>query len=123
MRRCAADRVGGEEPFEALGVARRCAVADIHIAATDELRLRRHADLVAGIIVADRRADGVRAVAAVVAGRDGVRPANAAAGVNAVVPVVIVVGGGAVPAAVMRLERVVRPADAGVGAADHDALA
>ncbi len=122
MCRSAADRVRGKEPFEALGVGRGRADADIHVAATDELRLRCHADLVGAVIVADRGANRVRAVTVVVAGRGSVRPADAATRVNAVVPVIIVIRRGAIPAAVMRLERVVGPTDAGVSSADHDAL-
>jgi hypothetical protein len=53
-------------------------------------------------------------VAVVVAGGRGVRAAGAAAGVDAVVPVVVVVRGHAVPAAVVGLEGLVVPTDAGV---------
>ena len=52
-----------------------------------------------------------------------VGPANAAAGVNGIVPVVIVIGVDAVPAAVVRLERVMRPANASIGTGNHDSLA
>src|SRR4029434_1827318 len=89
----AADRVGGKKPFEALRVSRRRNDADIHIAATDKLRLRRHSDLVAGSVVADGCADSVRSVPAVIARRRGVWPANAATGMDAVVPVEIMIGG------------------------------
>ena len=43
--------------------------------------------------------------------------------VNCIVPVVIVIGGDAVPAAVVRLERVMRPALAGISASNRDSLA
>ena len=42
---------------------------------------------------------------------------------DGVVPVVIVIGVLAVPTAVMRLERVMRPANAGVRAGDNNVLA
>ena len=41
---------------------------------------------------------------------------------NGVVPVVIVIGVLAVPTAVMRFERVMRPANAGVRAGNHNVL-
>ena len=41
---------------------------------------------------------------------------------DGVVPVVIVVGRYSVPAAVMRFERVMRPANAGIGARHNDVL-
>ena len=51
-----------------------------------------------------------------------VRTANATAGMNGVVPVVVVIGVYSVPAAIVRLERIVCPANAGIGAGNHDTL-
>ena len=110
------------EELEALRVGRRGAVALVHVPAADPLRARRDADLVPGAVVSDRRSRRVRAVRVVVAGHRAVRAADAAARVDRVVPVVVVVGRGAVPAPVVRLERVVRPAHPGVLVADHDSL-
>ena len=45
-----------------------------------------------------------------------------AAIVNRVVPVVIVIGVGSVPAAIMRLKRVMRPTLAGIGAGNNNVL-
>src|SRR5439155_16327923 len=86
------------------------------------------ADLVVGTVVTRRRAGGVRAVTVVVARRYRVEPARVRAvavdvAVDRVVPVVVVVGDAAVPAAVMRLEGVVGPAHARLLVADHDSLA
>ena len=47
----------------------------------------------------------------------------AAAGMDRVVPVVIVIGVLPVPATVVRLERVMRPANASIGAGNNDVLA
>ena len=43
--------------------------------------------------------------------------------VNGVVPVVIVVGHCSVPAAIVTLKRVMRPANAGISGSDHESLA
>ena len=43
--------------------------------------------------------------------------------VDGIMPVVIVIGGDSVPAAVVRLERVMRPALAGISASNRDSLA
>jgi len=117
------DRVRGEEPFEALRVSRRRTDTDIHVAATNELGLRSHADLISPTIVADGRADGVSAMAAIIARHKGIWPAGAAARVDAVVPVEIMVGNDAIPTAVMRLEGVMRPPNTGVCPTHYDALA
>ena len=93
-------------------------------AAGDPLCAGRHPDLVANTVIADHSASGVAAVAVVVArlmanrcrmGRHAV--------MNGVMPVVIVVGGLSVPAAVVRLKRVMRPANTGIGASNNNSLA
>src|SRR5690606_37789039 len=66
---------------------------------------------------------GMGAVAVVVAGNLRTGATAGVGRVHAIVPVVVVVGGGAVPAAIVRLQRVVLPADAGVLPRDDHALA
>ena len=74
-------------------------------------------------VVTDHRARGVRAVSLVVARERRIVPARVTDAVmNGVVPVVIVIGVLSVPAAVVRLERVMRPAHAGVRAGDDNVL-
>ena len=71
-------------------------------------------------IVADRGASGVAAMEEVIARLRANRyRRDAAAGVNGVMPVVIVIGRYPIPAAVVRLKRVMRPANTGIGAR-HD---
>jgi len=121
--RRAVDWVRRQEPFHALDVSCRRAVAHIHVAATDPLRTGRHPDLVAHAVIADRCACGVAAMKEVVARKLRIIPARVADAVmNGVVPVVIVIGGYSVPAAIMRLKRVMRPANTGIGARNHNVL-
>ncbi len=113
-----------DHELEALAVAGGRAGALVHVAAGHPLRAGGDADLIAAAVGADGAAGGVRAVEVVVARLLRVVAAGVAgAVVDGVPPVVIVVGRGAVPAAILRLERVVRPAHAGVLAGDDDALA
>src|SRR5437764_7001989 len=63
------------------------------------------------------------AVTAVVARCHGVGPTYTATGVNGVVPVKIVVRGGAIPAAILRLKRDMGPALARVLVTDYYPLA
>ena len=63
----AVNRIRREEKFHALDVSGRRAVAFIHVTATDPFCARRHADLVARAIIADRGAGGVRAVKEIIA--------------------------------------------------------
>src|SRR5439155_9213472 len=93
-----------------------------HVTASNPLCARRHADLVGPAIVSDRCAGCVRAVEEIITRLWRVRSANAATGMNAVMPAKIVIGVDSVPAAVMRLERVMRPANTGIGAGNHDSL-
>ena len=110
-----------KEKFHALDVPRRCAVTLIHVTATDPFCAGRHSNLVGAAIVADRRASRVRAVEEIITRLLRIIPARIAyAVVNGVVPVKIVIGVDAVPASVVRLERVMRPANTGVGAGNHD---
>src|SRR5690606_9443717 len=88
----------------------------------DPAGARRHADLVRAAVVADHGAHGVGTVSIVVAGFRGVRATTAAAAVHGVMPVVIVVCGGAVPAPILLLQRRVVPVVAGVLSGHHHAL-
>ena len=95
----------------------------VHVAATNPLRAGRHPDLVAHAVVTDHCAGGVAAVAVVIARERRIIAARVAYAVmDSVVPVVIVIGILSVPAAVVRLERVMRPANTGVRAGDHNIL-
>src|SRR5690606_9441174 len=100
--------------------------ASFHVAAADPARLRRHPDLVAGAIVAHHRAHGVGAVIVVIAGRNSIQTAWVAAcanqGVDRIVPVVVVLGTAAVPAAITVLQGSMIPPVTGVLAGDHHAL-
>ena len=111
------------EKLKTFGVGRRCAVALVHITATNPLRPGSDSNLVARAVVTGSAAGGVRAVAAVIARRLVVGATDAATGMDGVVPVVIVIGSSPIPAAVVRFQRNVRPAHAGVLVADDDALA
>src|SRR4029077_15410342 len=105
-------------------VSGRCAVALIHVTAPNPLCTRRHPDLVSHAIVADRCTGGVRAMEEVVARKWRIVPARVADAImDGVVPVVIVVGVLPVPTAVVRLKRIMGPANAGIGARNHDILA
>src|SRR5262245_52632713 len=120
----AAYRVRREKKFHALDVSGRCAVAPIHVAAADPLRAWRHSDLVTHTIIADRRTYGMGPMPVVIARRVRVVTAGvASAVVNRIVPVVIVVSDCSVPAAIVTLKRVMRPANASVSGSDHDSHA
>ena len=74
-------------------------------------------------VIADHRSRGVRAVSLVVAREGRIVSAKITDAVmNGIVPVVIVIGILTVPAAVMRLQRVMGPAHAGVRAGDDNFL-
>src|SRR5207249_4385935 len=119
----AAHRVRRQEKFHALDVSGWCACALVHVTATDPLCARRHPDLVGTAIVADRCAYGVAAVEVIIARLWRIVAAGVAdAVVDGVVPVVIVIGGYSIPAAVVRLERVMSPPNTGIGAGNDDIL-
>ena len=122
----AAHRVRRQEKFHALdGMWPVCRQPScVYHTAGDPLCAGRHPDLVASTVVADLSASGVAAVTVVVARHRRVVAARVADAVmNGVMPVVIVVGGLSVPAAVVRLKRVMRPANTGIGASNHNSLA
>ena len=63
--------------------------------------VRETARAISGAVIADDRANRVSSVAVVVARCSCVCPTDSAAGVDRVMPVIIVVSGGSVPAAVL----------------------
>ena len=75
----------------------------VHVAATNPFCAGGHPDLVASAVIADRGACGMRAVKEIIARERRIRTANATAGMYGVVPIVIVIGVHAVPAAIVRL--------------------
>src|SRR4029077_3697716 len=120
----AAYRIRREKKFHALDISGRCAVALIHVAATDPLRAWRHSDLIAHAIIADCRAYGMGPMPVVIARRVRVVTAGvASAVVNRIMPVVIVVGHCSAPAAIVTLKRVMRPANARISGSDHESPA
>ena len=101
-----------KEPLHALDIPSRCAKVCVHVAATDPLCAGRHPDLVTPSVITDHGAGGMRAVSLVIARERRIVSARITDAVmNGIVPVIIVIGVLAVPAAVMRLERVMRPAN------------
>ena len=120
--RRAIQRIGREEKFHALHICGRCAVALVHVTASNPLCAGRHPDLVGAAIVTDRCARSMAAMKEIVTRLWRIRAANAATGMNAVMPAKIVIRVDSVPAAVMRFERVVRPANTGIRAGNDNSL-
>src|SRR5262249_50751062 len=123
--RRAANRIRSQEKLHALDVPGWCARAIVfHVATADPLCPGRHSDLIAAAIVADRCAGCVRAMAKTVARLGGIDATNAnvIAGVDGIVPVKIMIGVDPVPAAVVRLQGVMRPANAGIRAGNDDSF-
>ena len=119
----AAHRGRRQEKFHALDVSGWRAHALVHVTAGNPLCARRHPDLVGTAIGADRCACGVAAVEEIIARHGELLPANAAsASWMLVMPIEVVIGRDAIPAAVMRLECVMRPPNTGIGAANDDIL-
>ena len=79
--------------------------------------------MVASTIITHGGAEGVGAMPKVIARLGRVGTANTAPGVDTVVPVIIVIHGRAIPAPVVRLDRIVVPTEACVSSCYHDALA
>src|SRR5438309_4349805 len=119
----AVERIRRKEKFHALHVCGWCAVALVHVTATNPLRARGHPDLVTRAVIADRCAGGVRAVKEIVAREKRVRTANATAGMDGIVPVEVVIGVDSVPAAIVRFQRVMRPANPGICTGNNNVLA
>ena len=122
LRRCAVDRIRRQEELKTLRVGCGRPVALIHIAAAYEFRARRHADLITSAVVSDGRADCVRAVSEVIAWLRRISRARSGAGMDAVMPVVIVTGSHSVPAAIVRLQGGVVPLETHVRSPNNHAL-
>ena len=119
----AVDGIRREEELHAFDVPGRCAVALVHVTAANPLGARRHADLVTHSIIANRSPSRMRAVKEIVAWKRRIVPARIAdAVVNRVVPIVIVIGVLPIPAAIVRLKRIMRPALAGISAGHNNVL-
>ena len=110
LTRVAAYRVRRQEKLHALDVSGRCADTHVHVAATDPLCAGRHSNLVRATVVADRCASGVAPWKKSSQGCGELGPQGRHAGMNGVMPVVIVIGRYPIPAAVVRFKRVMRPA-------------
>ena len=118
------DWIGREEELHTLHVPGRCAVAVVHVPATDPFCPRRHPDLVTHAVIADRGAEGVATVEEIVARERRIVSARIATAVmDGIMPVVIVIGVHAIPASIVRLKRVMRPAITRICAGNHDILA
>lgn len=100
----AAYRVRRKEPFHALEVSGRCAVASIHVTTTDPFRERCHPNLVAHAVIPNCRPHRMRAMPNVIARKRRVIAAGISdAVVDGIMPVVVVIGHNSIPAAVLRL--------------------
>ena len=120
----AAYRVRRKEPFHALEVSGRRAVALIQVTTSDPFREGRHPNLVTHAVIANRGADRMRAMTVIVARKRRIIAAGISnAVVNGVMPVIVVIGCDSIPAAVLRLQRVVCPALTSVSIADGNSLA
>ena len=118
------DRVRSEEELHALHVPGRRTVALVHITAADPLCTRGNTDLVARAIVTDGCTRGMAAMKKVIARERRIVAARIAGAVmNRVVPVEIVIGILPIPPTIVRLQRIMGPADTCVSAADNDTLA
>ena len=119
----AAYRVRRKEPFHALEVSGRCAVALIHVTTTDPFREGRHANLVAHVVIPNRSPDRMRAMTVIVARERRIIAAwisNAV--VDCVMPVVIVIGSNSIPTAIVRLQRVMCPTLTSIRAPNRNSL-
>src|SRR5207244_6826065 len=119
----AADRVRCKEPFHAFDVSGRCAIPPVHVTAANPPGARRHSDLIAHAVIANRSAYGMSAMPVVVAGERRIVTARVTdAVVNGIMPIVIVIGVLSVPAAVVRFERVMGPALARISSSHRNSL-
>src|SRR4029077_2226382 len=116
--------IRGKEPFHAFEIPTWGAVALVHVTTTDPIRCWRHADLVTHAVIANCRPDRVRAMTVIIAWKSRIIAAwisNAV--VNGVMPVVMVISRDSIPAAVLRLQRVVCPTLTSICAANCNSLA
>jgi hypothetical protein len=115
--------VGCKKPLHALDVSGWGAGALVHVTATDPPCAGRHSNLVARAIVAYHRADCVAAMAEIIARLLRIVPARVAHAImNGIMPVEVVIGVDPVPAAIMRLKHIMRPANTSVCASNHDSF-
>src|SRR5205823_7670537 len=90
----------------------------------DPLRAGRHTDLVSHGIIANCSSDRVGPMTNIVTRKRRIVSARICNAVmNRIMPVVVMISGDAIPASVVRLERVMSPALPRVSAADRDTLA
>ena len=84
---------------------------------------RRHPDLVTHAVIADRCPRGVGTVKEIIAWERRIVTARITdAVVNGIVPIVIMIRVLSVPAAIVRFERVMRPANASISTRNNDVL-
>lgn len=122
--RRAVERIRRKEKFHALDVPRRCAIAYVHVTATDPFCPGRHSNLISAAVIANRCASCVGAVEEIIARLLRIVPARIAHTVmNGIVPVKVVIGVDSVPPTVVRLERVMCPALTRICAGNNDSLA
>src|SRR5262249_42581993 len=114
----------GDEELKALGIPSGRAVPLVHVSACNPLSAGRDSHLIASPIVSDHCSHGMGAMGdeIVIAGEGRVWAAGSATAVNGVVPIVVVVGNGSVPAAIMPNEGRMVPLDPRVPAGQHHAL-
>src|SRR5687767_12531236 len=121
------DLPGSHEKGEAVNIGAGPTDPFVHVATGDPFRSGCYADLIPSAVVADTGSGGMRAVTVVVArSRYGDPTAireSSDAGADGIPPVVIVIGGAAVPTAVVGKQRGVIPHDAGVGIGVDNPLA
>jgi len=121
--RRAVKRVRRQEPFHTFDVSGWCAVALIHVTATNPFCTGRHPDLVTIAVVTNGCAGGVRAVEEIIARLLRIIPAGISrAVVYRIVPVIIVIRVLTVPAAVVRLQCVMRPSNTSIGTGYNNVL-
>ena len=90
-----------DHELKALGVCGRRSVTDIHVSTAYPLCVRRDTDLICPAIVAEHRADRMCAMAIVITRSRCICSAYAAARVNSIMPVIVVVRCCSVPAAIL----------------------
>ena len=123
MAGVAAYRVRGQEKFHAFDVSSRGAGTLVHVAASDPLCPGRHSNLICAAVVTNSDASSGATMVVVIARLWRIGTANDAAGMNGVMPVVIMIGRYPIPATVVRFKRVMRPANTSIGAPYHNILA
>lgn len=120
---CAVKRVRRKEELHALDIPGRCAIALVHVAATNPFRAGRHTYLIPLSVVADGSAGSMGSMEVIVARLLRIVSARVPdTVVNGIVPVVIMIRVHPVPTAVVGLQRIMRPALASVRAGNDNVL-